>query len=147
MKKLVTLLLFAGLLLGLSNTAFAQETYGGVLNAFVKFGDNSTIGANYEFDIADNITISPEAKISFSNDAFIALGGRADYYFDSLFNLEEPWDVWAGVDSAFIISGDRSFEVNAHTGVEYKLNNTWGILAEFGAGSVISGGVGVGIHF
>jgi outer membrane scaffolding protein for murein synthesis (MipA/OmpV family) len=147
MKKLATLLLFASLILGSNNTAFAQETYGGVLNAYVKFGDNSTVGANYEFDIADNITVSPEARISFSSDAFISLGGRADYYFDSLFNLDEIWDVWAGVDAGFIISGDNSFSVNAHTGVEYKLNDTWGIIAEIGAGSEISGGVGVGIHF
>jgi outer membrane scaffolding protein for murein synthesis (MipA/OmpV family) len=147
MKILLTFLLFVSLLLGTSNTAFAQENYGGELNAFVRFGDNSSVGAHYEFQVVENITVSPEARISFSSDAFISLGGRADYYFDSLFNLDEPWDVWAGVDAGFIISGNDTFSVNIHTGGEYKFDDTWSIIAEIGAGQDFTGGIGVGIHF
>jgi len=147
MKNLLTFLLFGSLFFGISNSVFAQENYGGALNAFVKFGDYSTLGASYEFQVADNITVSPEAIISFSSDAWIALGGRADYYFDSLFNLQEPWDVWAGVDAGFIISGNDSFSINVHIGGEYKFNETWGIIAEIGGGKSTSGGIGVGIHF
>jgi len=147
MKKLLTFLLFGNLLLGISNTAFAQENYGGELNAYARFGDTSSIGAFYEFQVAENITVSPEARLSFGSDAFISLGGRADYYFDSLFNLEEPWDVWAGVDAGFIISGNDTFSVNIHTGGEYKFDDTWGIIAEIGAGQEFTGAIGVGIHF
>lgn len=147
MKKLWTLLLFASLFLGLSNYTFAQENYGKVFNAFVKFGDNSSIGGNYEFQVADNITVSPEGVISFGSDTWLALGARADYYFDSLFKLVEPWDIWAGVDAGVIISGDDNFTLNIHAGVEYKFNETWGIIAEFGGGKTSSGGIGVGIHF
>ncbi len=147
MKYLLTFLLFVSLLFGLSNTVIAQENYGGELNAYVKFGDNSSLGAYYEFQVLENITVSPEARISFGSDAFISLGGRADYYFDSLLNIDEPWDVWAGVDAGFIISGNDTFSVNLHIGGEYKFNETWGIIAEIGAGQEFTGGIGVGIHF
>ncbi len=147
MKNLVTILLFGCLFLGLSNYSFAQENYGKVLNGFVKFGDNSSVGGNYEFQVAPSITVSPEAVISFGTDDWIALGARADYYFDSLINLVEPWDIWAGVDAAIIVSGDDSFTLNIHAGVEYKFNDTWGLIAEFGGGKTSSGGIGVGIHF
>ncbi len=147
MKYLLTFLLFVSLLFGLSNTVVAQENYGGELNAYVKFGDNSSLGAYYEFQVLENITVSPEARISFGSDAFISLGGRADYYFDSLLNIDEPWDVWAGVDAGFIISGNDTFSVNLHIGGEYKFNETWGIIAEIGAGQEFTGGIGVGIHF
>ena len=149
MKYLLTFLLFGSLFFGISNSVFAQENYGGALNAFVKFGDNSTLGANYEFQVAKDITASPEARISFSDDSWIALGGRADYYFDSLFKLKEPWDIWAGVDAGFFINNDSgdSFGINAHAGVEYKFSEMWGVIAEFGGGKATSGGIGVGIHF
>ncbi len=149
MKKLWTLLLFTSLFLGLSNYAFAQEDYGGVLNAFVKFGDNSSVGGYYEFQVADNITVSPEALVSFGDDSWIGLGGRADYYFDSLFKLNEPWDVWGGVDAGFLANKDNgdNYTINIHAGVEYKFNEMWGIIAEIGGGKTSSGGIGVGIHF
>ena len=148
MKKFITLLFIGSLLMGFSNIAYGQENYGGVLNNFVKFGDNSSVSANYEFQVAPNITVSPEAIISFGDDSWIGLGARADYYFDSLFNLNEPWDIWAGVDSGFLLNNDHdTFTINLHTGVEYKFNDTWGLMAEFGGGKIASGGIGVGIHF
>ncbi len=147
MKKLFTLLVFGVLFIGVSNTSIAQENYGGALNVFVKFGDNSSIGGNYEFEVAPNLTVSPEAVISFGDDNKIALGARADYYFDSLFKLKEPWDIWGGVDAGVILSGAENFTLNIHAGVEYKFSEMWGVIAEFGGGKTSSGGIGVGIHF
>ncbi len=148
MKKLFTFLLFGGLLIGFSNTTFAQEDYS-ALNVFVQFGSNSAINAHYEIPVAKNITVSPAVTLPFDFD-YVALGGRADYYFDSLFKLPEPWDIWAGVDAGFILGGDEhtdDFNLNAHAGVEYKFNDTWGIMREFGGGTSSFGGIGVGIHF
>lgn len=148
MKNIFTLLFAAGLFFALSGTAQAQENYGGALNAFVKFGDNSSISANYEFQVANSLTVSPEARVWFSGDNNLALGGRADYYFDSLFGLNEPWDIWAGVDAGFITGdGDDDFSINAHIGVEYKISDFIGIIAEFGGGTTTAGGIGVGFHF
>ena len=147
MKKLFTFLIVATLFLSVTETYAQEETYGGVLNAFVKFGDNSSISANYEFQIAQDITLSPEARIWFGNDSQISIGARADYYFDRIFKLVEPWDIWGGVDAGFIIDGDDSLSLNIHAGAEYKFNETWGLILEVGGGTTAAGGIGVGIHF
>ena len=146
MKKIYTFCLLAGLFLALSGSVYAQENHGNALNLFVKFGDNSSISANYEFQVHPDITVSPEARIWFSGNGF-ALGARADYYFDRLFNLAEPWDIWGGADAGFIIDGDDDFSLNLHAGAEYKFNETWGIILELGGGTTAAGGIGVGIHF
>ncbi|MEN8788143.1 MAG: hypothetical protein ABF295_01410 [Flavobacteriaceae bacterium] len=146
-KNLVSIITFTVLILGVSTASYGQENYGNVLNAFVKFGDNSSISANYEFQVANNVTVSPEARIWFSGENDFALGGRADYYFDSLLNLVEPWDIWAGADAGFVIGDGDDFSINLHIGGEYKFNETWGIILEFGGGTTTAGGIGVGIHF
>lgn len=146
MKNIYAFCLLAGLFLALSTSAFAQENHGNALNLFVKFGDNSSISANYEFQVHPDITVSPEARIWFSGNG-LALGARADYYFDRIFNLAEPWDIWGGADAGFIIDGEDDFSLNLHAGAEYKFNDTWGIILEFGGGTTTAGGIGVGIHF
>ena len=147
MKNLVTLFLAAGLFIALSGNLHAQENYGGALNAFLKFGDNASISANYEFQVAPSLTLSPEARIWFSGENDLAIGGRADYYFDSLLELVEPWDIWAGIDASFISGDGDDFGLNAHLGVEYKISDFIGIIAEFGGGTTTAGGIGVGFHF
>ncbi len=147
MKNLFTLLLVIGLFLAVSENSHAQENHGNALNLFVKFGSNSSISGNYEFQVAPNLTVSPEARIWFSGDNDLALGGRVDYYFDSLFKLPEPWDIWGGVDAGFVIGDDDDFSLNLHAGVEYKFSDMWGIIFEFGGGTTSAGGIGVGIHF
>ena len=150
MKQFFTIILVAGLFIASSNHVFAQENHGGALNAFVKFGSNSSISANYEFQVAPNVTVAPMARIWFSGKNDLAIGARGDYYFDSLFNLNEPWDIWGGVDAGFVVSGDDNkddFSLNLHAGVEYKFNDMWGIILELGGGTTSTGGIGVGIHF
>lgn len=146
MKNLCTICLLAGLFFAVSATTFAQENHGGALNLFVKFGDNSSISANYEFQVHPDITVSPEARIWFS-DGGLALGARADYYFDRIFNLKEPWDIWGGADAGFIIDGEDNFSLNLHAGAEYKFNETLGIILEFGGGTTAAGGIGLAVHF
>lgn len=145
MKKLVTLLLFAFAFIGFTNDVTAQEDYS-ALNLYVSFGDNTSINAQYEIPIVENVTISPSVVVPFDFD-YLTVGVRADYYFDSLMNLPEPWDIWGGVDTGIVLGGNDDFNINAHVGVEYKFNETWGILAEFGGGTASFGGFGVGIHF
>jgi len=147
-KNYLTLCLI-GLVLGATQLT-AQENHGNALNAFVKFGSSSSIAANYEIQVARDITLAPTARIWFSGKNTFALGGRGDYYFDRLFGLFEPWDIWAGVDAGFVVSGDSNkddFSLNLHAGVEYKFSNMFGVIFEFGGGSTSSGGIGVGFHF
>ena len=148
MKKHVALCLM-GLALGVMPLT-AQENYGNALNTFIKFGSNSSIAANYEIQVARDITLAPTARIWFSGKNTFALGGRGDFYFDRLFGLASPWDIWAGADAGFVVSGDTNkddFNLNLHAGVEYKFSNAFGIIFEFGGGSTSSGGIGLAFHF
>ncbi|RUA10108.1 MAG: hypothetical protein DSY82_05260 [Flavobacteriia bacterium] len=146
MKKITLTLLFLGLFFGFSGSVFAQENYGEALNAFVKFGSNSRIGANYEIQISKNFTVAPQVVIPFDFGYFV-LGARADYYFDSLFKLPTAWDIYAGVDTGIIVNGGDSFDLNLHVGAEYKFTENWGILGEIGGGTSSTGGIGVAYHF
>lgn len=145
MRYFLIFLIFTGLFLGFSSSVFAQKNYN-ALNLFVKFGSESRINAHYEITVGKSITLSPSISVPFDFE-WIALGGRADLYVDSLFNINNRWDIWLGVDSGIIISGDDTFSLNAHAGVEYKLTDFFGIIGEIGGGTASSGGVGLGFHF
>jgi len=147
MKKIIRIALFCTFIFGASTTVKAQESYGNALNVFASFGDNSSIGGFYEFTLAKNFTISPEVAIPFDFDSMYA-GARVDYYFDSLVKLNEPWDIWGGVGLGFNIGNniDDNLRWDLHIGGEYKFNEKWGIIAEFGGGSYGAGFLGVGIH-
>jgi len=148
MKNIKTLLVVMVLFLALGTTVSAQENHGKAINAFVKFGENSSLGAFYEFQVHPDITVSPEARVWFGDDQKIAIGGRADYYFDRIFKLAEPWDIWGGAGIGLLIKDDNddNIDFNIHAGGEYKFNDTWGLILEIGGGSAFSGGIGVGIH-
>jgi len=150
MKNLSRLFLATGLLLCFSTTVTAQENHGNALNMFVRFGSNSSIAANYEFQVTQDITLAPAARIWLSGDNTFSIGGRGDFYFDRLFNLKEPWDIWGGVDAGFVVAGDSNkddFNLNLHAGVEYKFSSMLGVIVEFGGGSTSSGGIGLALHF
>lgn len=148
MKKLLTLSLFCLFTFGVSSKMVAQESYGNALNLFATFGSNSSITGNYEFPLAKNFTISPEATLPFDFD-YIAAGARVDYYFDSLIKLNEPWDIWGGVSAGFKIGlasdyvADDDLRLDLHIGGEYKFNQKFGIILEAGNNG---GSLGLGIH-
>tara|TARA_B100000809_G_scaffold266892_2_gene332630 strand:- start:3664 stop:4101 length:438 start_codon:yes stop_codon:yes gene_type:complete len=144
MKKSITILLFCAFILGATEAVSAQESYAGALNVFASFGNKSAVNANYEFALGKNLTISPEATIPFDFDYMFA-GARVDYYFDSLLELNEPWDIWAGGGAGFMIGKNDivdGINLNFHVGGEYKFNQKWGVILE--GGNVFS--LGVGIH-
>lgn len=145
MKYLPTLFLVSLCFMVMPNKTIAQENYN-ALNLFVKFGNESRINAHYEITVGKSITLSPSIAMPFDLD-WVALGGRADLYVDSLFKIPNHWDIWLGVDAGVIISGDDNFNLNAHAGVEYKFNDFLGIIGEFGGGTSSFGGIGLGLHF
>ena len=92
MKKLIILLVFSILFLGISNTAFAQkDDHGSALNIFVDFGDNTSIKAHYEIGLTLDLTISPVVHMKFGDNSSFGAGARADlptaYWIDGL----ESW--------------------------------------------------------
>jgi len=145
MKYLLDLLLVAIIFLVLTNKALAQENYN-ALNIFVKFGNETRINAHYEITVGKSITLSPSIAFPFDLN-WLAIGGRADLYIDSLFSIPEHWDIWLGIDTGVIISGDDNFSLNAHAGVEYKFTDFFGLIGEFGGGAASFGGIGLGLHF
>jgi len=147
MKKLITLLVFGTLFLGISNSALAQkDDHGSALNIFVDFGDNTSIKAHYEIGLTPDLTISPVVHMKFGDNSSFGAGARADYYFDRLLKLHDHWDIWAGADAIIHFEGEDNFSMNGHIGGEYLFNDTWGLICEVGFGSLTSGSIGVGIH-
>ncbi|MCK5679102.1 MAG: hypothetical protein KAH72_11590 [Flavobacteriaceae bacterium] len=163
MNKSITYFLLGGLILLISNNSYAQKELSS-LNILLKAGsyshyynkanenyndsNNTLLTVFYEIPIAENMTVSPTIGLPFNFD-YVIIGGRVDYYFDGFINnLPEPLDLWGGVDSGFVLGGEGdTFIVNLHGGGEWRFNDTWGGIVEFGAGTSSYGSIGVGIHF
>lgn len=145
MKLFYYSVVYIGLLIGTINTIYSQENYN-ALNVFVQFGSESRINAHYEITVGKSITLSPSITMPFDFD-WVAFGGRADLYVDSLFNISNKLDIWLGIDTGVIVSGEDTFFINGHAGVEYKINNFFGIIGEIGGGTSSFGGIGLGFHF
>ncbi len=145
MKNLKTLLISLSLFLGYSTASFSQENYN-ALNVSTQFASETRINAHYEITVGKSITLSPAITLPFDFD-WVTLGGRADLYVDSLFNISNKLDIWLGIDTGIIISGDDSFSLNGHAGIEYKINNFFGIIGEAGGGTSSYGSIGMAFHF
>lgn len=158
MKNLLTIIFIAILSFGISLNASAQEddsqnskrvnskgSHGEALNLFVSFGNVNSVSGHYEIGLTQDITISPAARIRFGDETSFAIGARADYYFDRLLKLAEPWDIYAGIDTMFDF--DTDFDIHGHMGVEFFLTDSIGLIGEFGFGDISTGTLGVGIHF
>lgn len=164
MKNTLKFILFLGFITGISNFSYAQNDYSG-LNVLIKAGShsryyaytddnynsNAHLNAYFKIPIAENITIAPVVGLPFNFD-WVLVGVRADYFFDShIDNLPEELNLYGGVGSGFVIGLDdfidNGFEINFNAGGEWRFNETWGAIVEFGVGTTSFGGVGVGIHF
>ncbi len=73
MKTIYTLLLVTGLFFAMNNVVIAQENHGNALNLFVRFGDNSSVSGNYEFQVHPDITVSPMADMVIETSTNIAI--------------------------------------------------------------------------
>ena len=150
MKAIYWKSLFIGLFLLVSTKNYAQEDYGNALNAFLTLGGGAqSIGGYYEFQVFEQITVSPEFRYIFYNDGpnYMEIGARANYYFDKLLNLPEPWDIWAGPNVGWLVNYSETFALDIHGGVGYKINEQFEVLFEFGGGRALTTGFGLGIHF
>ena len=144
MKRSYKLLVLV-LVLGMGvNTVKAQEDYT-ALNMLINLGEVSAINVNYEFQVADAITVAPVALVDFDGD--FGIGAKGTYYFDALFNLTDPWDTYAGLDLGYKFdSGD--FGIGIFIGGEWHFAEKWGLLLELGGGNLSFGGaVGAAVHF
>jgi hypothetical protein len=124
----------------------------------------------YEQAVADNISVG--GALSFQsksekyataswNHTIVGVNGRASYHFNELFSVPDEWDFYGGaslgyyfwntkVDGvgsiAYTGSGSGGFNIGAHVGARYFVNDNLGINLELGGGSVLAGGT-IGVTF
>ena len=146
MKKLI---LLSGLWLVLASCPVAaqdsfQEDYRG-LNILLNLGTIYAVNVSYEIALPHQITVAPVSLIDF--DGNFGLGAKGTYYFDKLFNLIDPLDVYAGLDLGYRFKSE-DFAVGIFVGAEWHFTEKAGLILELGGGNLAFGiGIGVGIHF
>lgn len=102
-----------------------------------------------EFPVGKAITVGPMVSTNWDFEKFV-IAAKGNYYFDDIFGLPAAWDVYAGANFGYRLdSGDDGDGANwgAQIGGRWYWSEKWGINAEFGGGSGVTGGVGVTMKF
>ncbi len=155
MKKI---LLLSVLCLLLSKVSFAQAPLGKggkQLNVGLGFSDwGVPVYVGADFGVHDDVTIGPRVSYRKRNYGFdysqtlIVLGFNGNYHFNKILNLEDRWNLYAGLTLGYYlwsdseVSGAKSSSIglDLQIGGRYFFNDKLGINLEFGGGS----GVGAG---
>lgn len=165
MKKLV--LLGAVAFFGMVSAQRVQKGEAQV-NAGVGFGGGLglPVYAGVDFGVHNDITVGAEASYatsSVSNYGFdskmnwFGVGANANYHFNTLLNIPNNWDLYAGATLAYNIFSYNTSEKLKNIGMDlglqqsgigfagqvggrYYFTNNFAINVEYGGGSVVSGG-------
>jgi hypothetical protein len=138
MKKLFTIIALAGVMSISSNAVFGQA------QRQLNFG---FIGISYEIPIATDISIAPAAGTDFGLN-YLALGVKANYYFDNLIELPDAWDVYGGANIGYALglnNNGNGLALGLQVGGRYFWSDKWGVYLELGGGSTIGGTGGIGL--
>jgi len=91
------------------------------------------------------------------NQSIIGISGNANYHFNTIFNIQPRWDLYAGLNLGFYIwnspdgySGGNSsgLGIGGQIGFRYYFTDSFGINLEGGGGNAFSGGkFGISIKF
>ena len=134
MKKIILLLAFVAV----SSISFGQAQ---------KYLNLGFVGVSYEIPVAKDITVGPAAYTDWNFD-YLTVGAKGNYYFDSLLELTEPWDVYAGANIGFGIAmnngNDSEINFGLQVGGRWFWNEKWGVYVEIGGGA-LGGAAGVGV--
>jgi len=122
----------------------------GQAQKYLNFGGVGTgLYAGLEFPVASPITIGPAVYTNWDFKYWV-LAAKGNFYFDDLFGLSAPWDVYLGANVGYRLDGSDNndhngdgFNWGAQIGGRWFWNERWGINAEFGGGSGVNGGVGI----
>ena len=139
MKKLLTIIVLSGTLFISANTVFAQAQ---------KQLNIGFVGVNYEIPVATDITVAPAAGTDW-NFNHLSIGVKANYYFDTLFGLTEPWDVYAGLNAGYGIAmnsnSNSDFAFGMQIAGRWFWNDKWGVYLEAAFGNLDNAGGGAGV--
>lgn len=171
MKKI----LFSGLMIAMAifcaNSVKAQfNPYADnvkMLTAGVGFsGWGVPIFARFVAPVADNITVGGGLSYQSKGENYfgykwrhtiVGINARGNYHFNELLEIDDKWDVYAGLGLGYYIwntkyddnsgvtidysgSGNGGFSLGIHVGGRYFINDKIGVNVEFGGGTVLSGG-------
>jgi hypothetical protein len=148
MKKLT--LLFA-LILSFSLVSMAQSPIGKggrQFNFGFGFGSDFPVYASYDFGVHKDITVAPRVAFDLNGFDWLTISGRGDYHFNTLLDIPDNWDFYAGLNLGFRIGLSNNWssgpDLGAQVGGRYYWNEKWGVNVEFGGGSTMAGG-GIGL--
>lgn len=140
MKKLITSFALAVIM------SFCVSSVYGQAAKYLNMGGIGTgLYASIEFPVGSAITVAPLFATDYDFNKMI-IAAKGSYYFDNIFELNESWDAYAGVNVGWRIesnSNDDGANWGIHIGGRWFWTEKWGINAEFGGGSGVLGGVGV----
>jgi hypothetical protein len=158
MKKIV----LAFFILFVTTTSFSQ---GPIAKGQAQF--NAGLGLSswglpvyvgFDFGVHQDITIGAEATFRSYTDHYkdyrythsiFGVSGNANYHFNSLLNIPQNWDFYAGLNVGFyywnsptIYYGEHysGMGIGAQVGGRYYFNDRFGINLELGGGNGFSGG-------
>jgi hypothetical protein len=113
------------------------------------------------FDVGVHPDISVGGELSFRsyrdnwqgdryNHNIIGISGNGNYHFNTLLNIPEEWDFYAGLNLGFYIwstendeydgDGSSGLGLGAQVGGRYYFNDRFGINLEVGGANAFSGG-------
>lgn len=137
MKKIILLFAFV---------AIASFSYGQA-QKYLNFGGAGTgLYVGWELPVSTAIAIVPQVSTDYNFDK-IVISAKGNYYLDEVFGVTEDWDTYAGVNLGWRIdnldNNDSGFAWGIHIGGRWFWSEKWGLNAEFGGGSGVTGGIGV----
>lgn len=160
MKK--SFILIAVALMFISGTAFSQsplpvgKTQLNLGVGLSQWGVPLYIGIDYS--VQKDITIGGEFSYSSYREDYhnvnyrhniMGFSGNGNYHFNSVFNIPQKWDFYAGLNLGFYVwtspsdyhgSHSSGLGIGAQIGGRYYISNKLGLNLEFGGGNAFSGG-------
>lgn len=155
-KIIVAALIFA------SSTVYSQQespTHKAQLNAGVGLsGWGIPVYLGFDFWVHKDITLGIEFsyrsyrenwKNHYYNHNIMGFSGNANYHFNSILNIPQKWDFYAGLNLGFYVwNSDRYYDgrhnsglgIGGQIGGRYFITNKFGLNLEFGGGNAFYGG-------
>jgi outer membrane immunogenic protein len=127
--------------LGVGLSSWGVPIYVGLDYGFKK---DITLGGEFSFR-----SYRENWKNYYYSHQIMGVSANGNYHFNSLLNIPQPWDVYAGLNLGFYIwSSTSSYPGNhasglglgAQLGARYYLSSKLGLNLEFGGGNAFSGG-------
>lgn len=101
--------------------------------------------ASYDFGVHPDITVAPMVQFNLDGLDYIIFSGRGDYHFNSVLDIPQNWDFYAGLNVGFAAEFDdddnngndddiSGLDLGAQVGGRWYWNDKWGLNLEFAGG-------------